>query len=147
MKKDVYTVNDTDTLFDVMKKLSLHSVSGMPVLNSKKELVGFISDGDIMRYLSKAHPLFNNPYFLAIQAESGNFDDKLNSLMSSKVKDVMKKKIITIDINTKIDEVCNIMISNHLKKAPVIASHQMVGVINRSNITKYAMEKYLKVNS
>ena len=146
MKKDVYTVKDTDTLLDVMKSLLSNSVSGMPVLNKNGALVGFISDGDVMRYLSKAHPLFNNPYFLVVQAENGNFDDKLNVLMTSKVKDVMKKKIITIDVNTDIDEVCNIMISNHLKKVPVMDCGKMVGVINRSNITKYAIDKYLSVN-
>ena len=146
MKKDVYTVKDTDTLLDVMKSLLSNSVSGMPVLNKNGALVGFISDGDVMRYLSKAHPLFNNPYFLVVQAENGNFDDKLNALMTSKVKDVMKKKIITIDVNTDIDEVCNIMISNHLKKVPVMDCGKMVGVINRSNITKYAIDKYLSVN-
>ncbi len=147
MKKDVYTAFESDTLLEVMKKLSASSVSGMPVLNSKGNLTGFISDGDIMRYLSKSHPLFNSPYFLAINAESGNFDDKLNSLMKSKVKDIMKKKLITIDAGTDLDEVCNIMISNHLKKAPVVSSGKLIGVINRSNITKYAIDKYLKAQS
>ena len=59
----------------------------------------------------------------------------------------MKKKLITIDVDTDLDEVCNIMLSNHLKKAPVVSSGKLIGVINRSNITKYAIDKYLKAQS
>lgn len=34
---------------------------------------------------------------------------------------------------------------NHFKKAPVMKNGKMVGVINRNNITKYAVESYLKL--
>jgi CBS domain-containing protein len=37
-------------------------------------------------------------------------------------------------------------LSNHLKKAPVLDGDKMVGIINRSNITKYAIDQYLAQN-
>ena len=96
-----------------------------------------------MRYLSKAHPLFVNAYSLALLGAESNFDEKLKELMTLKVKDIAKKKVLTIDINTSLEDVCKILESKHLKKAPVMDNGKMVGIINRSNITHYAIESYL----
>jgi len=145
MKKDVYTVKDTDSLDLVMKVITDKKISGVPVVDKKNNLVGFISDGDIMRYLAKSHPLFVNAYSFAAINEENSFDDKLVNLMKNKAKDVAKKKIITIDINTSVEEVCKILNDKHLKKAPVIENGKMVGIINRSNITKYAINTYLSL--
>lgn len=144
MKKDVFTVNENNTLLEVMNVITEKKISGVPV-TSKGKLTGFISDGDIMRYLSKAHPLFINVYSFAAISEENGFDEKLEALMKAKVKDVMKKKVTTVDINTSLEEVCKILNERHLKKVPVMDNGKMAGIINRSNITKYALELYLKV--
>lgn len=147
MKKDVYTVSENATLLETLQFITEHKISGVPVVDDKENLKGFISDGDIMRYLAKAHPLFTNAYsFMAVNSEGNDFEDKLKSLMSLKVKDISKKKLITVNINTNPEEVCKILIDNHLKKAPVMENEKMVGIINRSNITKYAINYYLTLN-
>lgn len=145
MKKDVFTVNENDDLLSVLQLLINKKISGVPVVNKKGTLVGFISDGDIMRYLAKSHPLFVNAYSFAAINDGNDFDEKLDSLMRSKAGDVANKKIVTIDINTDAMDVCKILTDKHLKKAPVTQNGKMVGVINRSNITKYAIDTYLSL--
>ena len=145
MKKDVFTVKDTDDLLTVLKTISDKKISGVPVVDKKGKLTGFISDGDIMRYLSKSHPLFVNAYSFAAINQENNFDEKLDNLMKNKAKDVANKKNITIDINTSVEDVCSILNDKHLKKAPVMENGKMVGIINRSNITKYAVDTYLQL--
>ncbi len=147
MKKDVYTVKESSTLLDALQFITEHKISGVPVVDDSGKPIGFISDGDIMRYLAKAHPLFTNAYsFMAVNSDDNDFEDKLKSLMSLKVKDISKKKLITVDVNTDPEEVCKVLIDNHLKKAPVMENGKMVGIINRSNITKYAINYYLSLN-
>ncbi len=142
MKKKVFTVKETDTLLDVMQTITNNKISGVPVVDKNNKLTGFISDGDIMRFLAKAHPLFNNAYsFIAIN--NAGFNDKLNELMKHKAKDICKKRLVTIDINTSVEDVCGILNEKHLKKVPVMENGKMVGIINRSNITKYAIKTYL----
>ncbi|MCI9586000.1 MAG: MFS transporter [Bacilli bacterium] len=145
MKKDVFTVNEEDDLLSVLQLLTNKKISGAPVVNKKGNLIGFISDGDIMRYLSKSHPLFVNAYSFAAINDGNDFDEKLDSLMRSKAGDVANKKIVIIDINTDAMDVCKILTDKHLKKAPVMENGKMVGVINRSNITKYAIDTYLSL--
>ena len=146
MKKDVYTVLESDSLKSALKFIADKSISGVPVVNKSGKLTGFISDGDIMRYLSKTHPLFVNAYsFAAIASEDNDFDDKLNALMKLKVKDIVRKKVVAVDINTGVEDVCRILTERHLKKAPVMENGKMVGIINRSNITKYVVDSYLSL--
>jgi len=40
--------------------------------------------------------------------------------------------------------VARVLVDNHLKKAPVMQDGHMVGIINRSNITAYAVSAYLE---
>ena len=40
--------------------------------------------------------------------------------------------------------VTKVLADNHLKKAPVLSDGRMVGIVNRSNITGYAVGEYLK---
>lgn len=145
MKTDVFTVKDTDTLVTVLKTITEKKISGVPVVDKKGNLIGFISDGDITRYLAKSHPLFVNAYSFAAINEENDFDEKLDNLMKSTAKDVANKKLVTIDINTGVEDVCKILTDKHLKKAPVMENGKMVGVINRSNITKYAIDTYLSL--
>jgi predicted transcriptional regulator len=44
----------------------------------------------------------------------------------------------------ELGEICKILGEHHLKKAPVVENGQMVGIINRSNITHYSVTSYLE---
>lgn len=134
MKTDVYAIDMDAELLDVLRLITEKGVSGVPVVNSNGKPVGFISDGDIIRFLASEHPLVVNPSsFIEI-----DFDSKLRALMKRKVKEIAKKRIITVDSDDSLSDICGVMVENHIKKAPVMSDGKMVGIINVSNITKYA---------
>lgn len=136
MKKDVYTVNENDSLIEALKLISEKKVSGMPVTDDSGRLTGFISDGDIIRFLSDSYPSFVNIYsFINI-----DFDSRLKELIHTKVKNIARKTVITVNADDDISEVCSILSKKHIKKAPVIKDGAMVGIINVSNITKYVLK-------
>lgn len=137
MKKEVYTVKGSDTIVDALKMLTEKKISGMPVVDEKQSLIGFISDGDIIRFLSDGHDGFINVYsFIKI-----GFDEKMKRLMNMKVMDIAKKAVITVDTDDDLEMVCSILGRKHIKKAPVMEDGAMVGIINISNITKYALKQ------
>ena len=51
MKTDVYTLPEDSTVLDAMKLFMERGISGVPVVDSKLQVVGFISDGDVMASL------------------------------------------------------------------------------------------------
>mgnify|MGYP004560291251 CR=1 FL=1 len=136
MKTDVYAIDMDAELFDVLRLITEKGVSGVPVVNGDGKPVGFISDGDIVRFLASEHPLVVNPSsFIEI-----DFDSKLRALMKRKVKEIAKKRVITVDSDDSLSDICGVMVENHIKKAPVMSDGKMVGIINVSNITKYAFK-------
>lgn len=137
MKKDVYTVNGDASLTAVLDLLTEKGISGVPVVDGDQSLIGFISDGDILRFLAAEHPLYVNPSSLMTM----DFDEKLQELMHCKVRDVARKSVITVNLSDDLGTVCHVLSDHHIKKAPVLDDGDMVGVINASNITKYAFRR------
>ena len=136
MKKDVYTVNENVSLIEALKLISEKKVSGMPVTDDNDRFTGFISDGDIIRFLSDSYPSFVNIYsFITI-----DFDSRLKEIVHTKVKNIARKTVITVNTDDDISDVCSRLSKKHIKKAPVIKDGAMVGIINVSNITKYVLK-------
>ena len=146
MKEDVFTIPSTSSVLDVMRILVDKQISAAPVVDGEGRAVGFVSDGDIMRFLSKRSHLYTDPIVMIMQASPDNdsFDEKLAALMRMNVMDVATKGVIGISLYAKLPEVCRVLGDNHLKKVPVLDEGKIVGVVNRSDITLYAMRNYIK---
>jgi DHA2 family lincomycin resistance protein-like MFS transporter len=143
-KRDVYTLHPDDKVLDALRGFVEKKVSGMPVVGNENELVGFISDGDIMRYLADQHAAFKSPYSFIVESDNDKFDEKLVKLMQLPVSEIARKHVISVDLNMGLGEICDVLFKHNLKKAPVLENGKMVGIINRSNITHYSVNNYLE---
>lgn len=135
MRRDVYTVPQSASYLDALCFLSEKKISGAPVVDEAGNLVGFISDGDILRRLASEH----SPFVNAAAFDKTDFNDKLASVMSLRIAEVAVKNVIAVDVADDLSEVCYKLAENHLKKAPVMCAGRMVGIINRSDIADYAV--------
>lgn len=136
MKKDVYTINESDSLSDALNLFREKKISGAPVVDDDRRLVGFISDGDIIRHLSSEHSIFVNDAAF----EKIGFNKALLELVDKEVSSIDAKKVITVSADDTLDEVCYKLGEHHIKKAPVMRNGEMIGIINVSNIIKYATD-------
>ena len=148
MKRDVFTLPETATVAEAMQLLVDNHISAAPLVDAAGKPTGFISDGDIMRYLSKRGQMIMDPVVMIVQtvdayADHAGFAQKLEKLMGMRASDIGAKGIIGVSIHADLPEVCRVLGENHLKKVPVLDDGVIVGVINRSDITHFSMEKYL----
>lgn len=149
MKRDVFTLPADATISEVMHLLVEKRISAIPLVNESGEAIGFVSDGDIMRYLSKRNQILMDPIVMIMQtvdadADNKDFARKLEELMDMPALSIGAKGIIGVDAHADLPEVCRVLGENHLKKVPVLDDGHIVGVINRSDITRFSMEKYLE---
>lgn len=148
MKRDVYTLPEDATVLESMQLLVNNHISAAPLVDAAGKPTGFISDGDIMRYLSKRGQMIMDPVVMIVQtvdayADHKDYAHKLEHLMSMKASDIGAKGIIGVNVHADLPEVCRVLGENHLKKVPVLDNGIIVGVINRSDITHFSMERYL----
>ena len=144
METDVYTANENDTIADVLKILVDKRTSGLPIINDNREIVGFISDGDIMKFIAKQDPLIiDMTSFITVWYDIESFDQKLEDLLKINVMELATTKAITVDINEAVDDVARVLGKKKIKKVPVEENGKLVGVISRSNIIRYIVQKHL----
>ncbi len=142
MKTDVFTVAPETTVAQAMELFADKGISGAPVVDDARHVVGFVSDGDIMASLADQVPAFKTAWSFVVERENADFDATLRETMALPVSEIATKHVISVDVNDDLGEVARVLSEGHLKKAPVLRDGVMVGIINRSNITRYAIDRF-----
>ncbi len=143
MKKNVFTIFKDASIIDALMMMKAKKISGMPVIDDNNNLVGYLSDGDIMRYFAKNHVAFKFAYAFAVSDENDNlFQTKLSELAYMKVCDIASSDPFFVRRNTDFNEICRVLATTHKKKVPVLnEENKIVGIIDRSEVTDYIIEK------
>ncbi len=145
MKTDVYTVSDEATIKEVLQVLVESKTSGLPIVNAKQQVVGFISDGDIMKFIAKQNPrIIDMTSFITVWYDTESFEKKLHDLMELSVMELATTKLISVDTDYDIDEVAKVLGEKKIKKVPVLEDGKLAGVISRSDILRYILGVYLE---
>ena len=144
MELDVYAAHENDTVGDVLKMLVERKISGAPIINHENTVVGFISDGDIMKFIAKQDPrIIDMTSFITVWYDVESFDKKLEDLLAIDVMELATTKVISVSDEEEIDEVARVLGKKKIKKVPVVHEGKLVGVISRSTIIRYIVSKHL----
>ena len=144
MKTDVFVLNENDSALEALRLFASKGISGAPVVSREGKLAGFVSDGDIIGSLAHQTPTFTSFYAYTAEGDDAAFDEKSKLLASMPVSRVATKNVLTVSVDDDMRTVCAKLAAHHLKKAPVMNGDVMVGVINRSDITRYTVNLYAK---
>ena len=115
------TVNEDDNLKLVINLLSKHKIGALPVINQKKQIVGIVSERDIINFLSS-------------QNHEEIFTKKINSIMA--------KEVIACNINARSDELMIIMTRNKIRHIPIKKNNQLQGMVSIGDVVSRIVEKY-----
>ena len=136
---------ETASVLDAVRLFVDKGISAAPIVNGEGKPIGFISDGDVMRSLSRREHTYMDPIIMIMRTETDKhcFDEKLEALMDMNVKRIAAMGIVSVDVHSNLADVCRVLGENRLKKVPVTDEGCLVGMINRSDITQYAMKSYV----
>ncbi|MDO4841852.1 MAG: MFS transporter [Phoenicibacter congonensis] len=139
-----WVVNEKASVREAMQLMVEKEIGGLPIVNGKDEVTGFVSDGDIMRYIAEQQgSTFTGPYALLQMANNQTLDQKIKELLGLEVSVIATEKVVTLDEGATLEEACNLLSDSRLKKVPVLSGAKIVGTLNRSAILRYIMEKSL----
>jgi acetoin utilization protein AcuB len=126
MSRPVISVSPDAPINDVLAMFKKEHIRRAPVLKDGK-LVGIISQGDLLN----ASP--SSVTTLSVW--------EMNYLLSKvTVKQVMSKKVSTVDIDTPIEEAARIMADNKIGGMPVMNNGRVVGMITETDLFKVFLE-------
>ena len=145
MEREPYAVAADAPVSEAMHALVEHQVSGLPLVDAQGRVCGFVSDGDIMRYLADKTPAFTSSYVFLEAANNQSIDERLRELMVLPVAEIATDKVVSLPASTTLKDACQTLAQHKFKKAPVVdEAGRMVGVVSRSSILRRAMESYLE---
>ena len=127
MTPNVITVNEKQTLREGSKFMYQHNIGGLVVLmdtsnNETAEIdkpIGIITERDIARLVA--------------------FSSNLSTYTA--ISEVMSKPLITINQNSSIKEVTDLMQQNNIRRLPIVDNKgKLVGIITAKDILRSLME-------
>lgn len=143
MEDAVYSCSAEATLGDVTRILIEHGVSSIPVVDAGRHVVGFISDGDIMRAIAahKTRSIFNGGAATMLYYDDEPLEQKVGSLKSRNVMELAARKVVCATPDQPVGRVADLLAKKKFKKLPVIDGEgRLLGVVRRASITRYVFE-------
>lgn len=123
------------TVRDVIKIMRKRNTSGIPIVDGESAVLGFVSDGDILNYLSKQGGSYytdgTNFYSLVDQED---FWGRLGALLELDALRIATRRVISIDAHADVEDAFKTLSEKRIKKVPVLSDGKLVGTLSRSNI-------------
>lgn len=135
MVSPVITVRSSATLKDVAQLLLKRRISALPVLDEHGKLVGIVSEGDLL-HRAEIGTERRRSRWLAILAEEQVLATDYIKSHSTKVADIMTRKVITAAPDTPLQEIAMTMEKNDIKRVPIVRNGQLVGIVSRANLVQ-----------
>ncbi|MGI5912294.1 MAG: CBS domain-containing protein [Syntrophomonadaceae bacterium] len=138
MTKEVITAKPDDNIDEVARILLENKISGIPVINAEKQVIGIISEKDLMIKASELKiPFYITLFDSIIFMENPiRFKEDIKRFTASQVKDVMNKKVIVVEEDTPVSQIVQIMQNKRINRVPVTRHGKLVGIISRNDILK-----------
>lgn len=145
MIKQVYKAKEGDTVRSVIEKFIENRISGLPIVNERNEIVGYISDGDILRYIGKHEDRIVDSFYYAfvIKGDDMEFEERGKKLLDLNVLEIAKRKVFKVSWNEEVENIAAILGKKQIKKLPVERDGVLVGVISRGDVIRHTFKGML----
>lgn len=139
MIRDVTSVLTNCKLIDLIEILSRHKITGIPVVNHNQEVVGFISQHDIIKAtLPNYLGIINSG---SILSEFIQLSKNLKEYSQHPIEEFMRKNVVTIDEDDNEVLAADLLIRNKIQRLPVLRGGKLVGVVTLTDICRVLIEK------
>ncbi len=131
MSMTVVTVTPETTLKETAAKLARFGISGLPVVTSSGELVGVVSEADVLAKEAGPGP---RDGLLSWLFEIGEVERaKLEARIAG---EAMTSPAVTIGPDRSIREAAMRMLSEGVNRLPVVVEGDLVGIVSRADLVR-----------
>ncbi len=137
MTRDVVTVLSETTVEELGRIFSEKAVSGAPVVNAAGNIVGIVTENDLISKNSRLHiPTILRLFDAFIPLGTSKLELEIKKMTASTVGEVCTRKVVTIDEETGIDEIATIMSEKRIHLLPVISQGKIVGIVGKKDLIR-----------
>ncbi len=142
MKTELVTLSADTPVKEIAKLMLAHDISGLPVVSQQGEVLGVVSELDLMRkHIKPNDPSIWTMIWGMDADKTKKYQDALRKYLGKTAEDVMTAPALTVDAEETLETVGNLMFNKQIKRVFVTKDEKLAGVISRSAFTKLLLEK------
>ncbi len=120
MTRNVCTIQPEASAQQAAQLLYQKRISGAPVVNAQGQLIGMITEADIISKVSRE---------------------------GLRVADIMTHELIVVTEETPVGEIAQLLTERKIKRVPVVRDGRLVGIVSRADIVHAVAEGHLIIRA
>jgi CBS domain-containing protein len=133
MVRDVVTVRPDTDIADAIKLLAEHDVSALPVHDAAGNLVGMLSEADLIHRVEIGAEK-RRPWWVEAVTGASTLAAEFAKSHAKKVGEVMTTGVIAVLEDTPLSEIAAVLERNQIKRVPVVRDGKLIGIVSRVNL-------------
>ncbi len=126
MSKNMVLFTKDQSVIEVVEKLIKHRISGGPVVDEDRRVIGVISEGDCIKQISESR-YYNMP------------------MEDVTIEKYMSKEVDTMSPEINLFDAANRFLVSKRRRFPVVENDKIIGIVSQKDILRTAL--YLKGSS
>jgi CBS domain-containing protein len=135
MTTNVVSVGPETSVQEIASLLSERGISGVPVVDGKRQLVGMISEGDLMRRVETGTQL-RRSWWLEMLSTNTELASEYVKTRGRRARHVMTPDVVSITEATSLAEIADLLERHRIKRVPVVRDGILVGIVSRANLVR-----------
>ncbi len=117
MNRPVVGASASTMIRDVAVQMLMGGYSGVPITEPSGEIVGIVSEIDVIRAIRARKPLD-----------------------TTAAEDIMARNVVCVDVEDSVETVLEILDTKKIVRVPVVRDDKLVGVISRPDVLRAFLE-------
>ncbi|NWN84211.1 MAG: CBS domain-containing protein [Halomonas sp.] len=130
MTRNVITVSRDSEVREIASLLLEHGISAVPVLGDAGQVLGIVSEGDLIRRVEDDKR--SKSWWLRLFAV--NDPAEYVKTHGRRADEIMTPDPLTIGEDMSLAEISRLLEKHHIKRVPVVSSGKLVGIVSRANL-------------
>ncbi|MDR7418655.1 MAG: CBS domain-containing protein [Armatimonadota bacterium] len=137
MTSPVITARPETTIRDLAALMTTHHISGVPIVTAEHELVGIVTEGDLLykEVVPRPHEppavVRRLPLRSVLEAH-----DQARKAEGTRAYEIMTSPVLTVSEMATVHEIAHVMVKHKINRVVVLRANRVVGIVSRADILK-----------
>jgi CBS domain-containing protein len=135
MTRNVISIAPDASVFEALRLMLQHKISGLPVVDRAGSVVGIVTEGDFLRRAETGTER-KRPRWLEFIVGPGRLAGDYIRSHARRVDEVMTYNVETVTQDAQLGDIVALMERHRIKRVPVVRDGQVVGIVSRANLLR-----------
>jgi CBS-domain-containing membrane protein len=136
MTSSVVVASPDTSVQAAAKLLDDNRISGMPVVDAAGQVIGMVSEGDLVRRTEIGTGERRRSWWLELFTSTRELASEYVKEHGHTVKYIMSQPVVSVREDTPLSEIAELLERHRIKRVPVLRDDKLVGIVSRSNLVR-----------